>query len=122
MREAGGETIIESSVIDRLDATSEISKCSDIFENLSETIQQPNFNASTRLDCQSQLLHLISRIKHIKPVLPEERAVAYQLMEATEAQLIVFAQPNLCVECQKQGGSNSTEISQSPLADIIERI
>lgn len=119
-REANGERTISRSSVSQLDVSNEISVCSNILGDISDIMQQASFVASARLDCRSRLLHIVERIKRIKPVSEEDQAAAYQLIEDAEAQLLLFQQPT--AEASRPRRSSTSAKASSPLADVIERI
>lgn len=122
LREAAGENLIERSFINQLSVPNELSACGKILEDVIQTMQQANFISTDRMDCRSRLMHLLDRVKRIKPVTSENQVEANQIIEAAEAKLLLYTQSSNSDQVSQHRQSMSTAQSASPLAAAIEII
>lgn len=88
-----GETAFVSTRIEALNPTTELARCGHILQNIVDEMQLPEFDHKQRLDCRSRLIHLVDRIKRVRPISPEEQTVVYEMLSLTEAKLAVYANP-----------------------------
>lgn len=119
LREAKGEATISNSELGLLKSKDELEICGRKLEDLIATIQQANFVAFNWMDCRSRLMHIIARIKRLIPSTPNGQSTTYQMVEAAEAQLHLFAQMPFSNQMVNQGDPAAQRHSTSPLADAI---
>lgn len=117
-REEQGERNITAARLEKLNATNELTICSNILEEISSIMDQEGFEASSRNDCRSRLLHIISRIKRAKPIVPEEQTLEYDIIKMAEEKLLKFAKSNHSLA----SNTSPNPFTTSPLADVIETI
>lgn len=116
-REEGGERTISDSRLEKLSSKIELARCALILENIAAAMQAEGFDAASRIDCQSRLLHVIQRVKRSKPSSPEEQTIVYELLMTAEEQLSYFQEVVSLVRDPPLASK-----SASPLADAIESI
>lgn len=120
-REEEGEHTISRARLEQSNSTSELVACGKTLENVMSIMQEESFDVSLRQDCNSRLIHLISRIKRAKPTSPEEQTLVYEILLAAEAQLSKFNRA-LVASSASRPVSRPASILTSPLAEVLETI
>lgn len=120
-RENKGEKTVVIANVEKLDRSKELTVCSTTLEDVVLTMQDKSFDPSSRTDCRSRLIHVINRIRRVKPQTPEEQTAVINMLGEAKIRLNVFG--NFFSD-DVAGASvpAQTPVTASHLADVIETI